>query len=77
MPQFARSVSVSRHEPVQSVRPASHEVTHMLPEHTWPEAHARPHIPQWARSLVRSRHEPEQLVRPGVHDTTHMPPEQT
>jgi hypothetical protein len=50
----------SRHEPPQSVRPATQEVTHIPVEHTCPGAQTRPHIPQWARSLSSSRHEPPQ-----------------
>jgi hypothetical protein len=55
---------MSRQVPAQLVSPVAHVTTHVLPEHTVPAAHARPHAPQFALSVVRSRHVPEQFVRP-------------
>ena len=57
--------------------PATHETVHVPPEHTWPDAHARPQVPQLLLSVVRSRHTPEQLVVPATHDTVQAPREQT
>ena len=71
------SVWRSRQTPEQLVVPARHETWHMLPEHTVPEAHARPQAPQLLLSVVRSRHTPEQLVVPIAHETEHVPAEHT
>ena len=69
MPQLALSVVRLRQTPEQLVVPAAHETLHVPPEHTVPEAHARPQAPQLLLSVIRSRQTPEQLVRPVPHET--------
>jgi hypothetical protein len=51
MPQWARSVCVSRHWPAQSVVPAAQDSTHWPLVHTCPAAHALPQAPQLSRSV--------------------------
>jgi hypothetical protein len=51
MPQWARSVCTSRHEPEQFESPDAHDSTHMPIEHTCPSAQAFPHAPQLVRSF--------------------------
>ncbi|MEZ4408983.1 MAG: hypothetical protein R3A52_21305 [Polyangiales bacterium] len=71
-----RSLCRSRQEPMQSVEPAVHEVTHVPPEQTCPTPQALSQAPQWARSVCESRHAPEHAVCPGTQVSAHMPPEQ-
>ena len=77
MPQLPLSVVRSRHTPEQLVVPDTQLTVHTPAEHTWPDAHARPHMPQLLLSVVRSRHAPEQFVVPARHDTAHDEPEHT
>jgi len=64
MPQWARSLCVSRHEPPQSVSPAPQETTQRPALHTCPLAQEVPHMPQWARSLCTSAHTPGPRLSP-------------
>ena len=77
MPQWSRSVWVSRQAPEQLVVPAPQETAQVPPEQTCPAAQTRPHMPQLRASVVRSRQAPEQSVKPVAQDTLQAPPEQT
>ena len=77
MPQFPVSVVRSRQTPEQLVVPETQLTVHTPAEHTWPDAHPRPHAPQLLLSVVRSRQTPVQLVVPERHDTAQALPEQT
>jgi hypothetical protein len=49
VPQFDVSVSVTTHEPLQSVVPAAHPVSLHIPlAHTSLPLHAMPHMPQFS-----------------------------
>jgi hypothetical protein len=67
LPQFALSLLVSTHAPVQLVRPVAHVVAHVPPLQTCPAAHAFPQPPQFAGSLAGSLHLPEQSSVPVGH----------
>ena len=72
VPQFARSLLRSRHEPEHSARPASQESWQVLDEQTWPVGQRFPQAPQWARSFERSLQESSQSVNPASQDSSHL-----
>ena len=73
-PQLPLSVVRSRQTPLQSVRPAEHDVVHVLALQMRPGAQIVPHAPQFVLSLVRSRHAPEQSVVPAAQLSAHALP---
>ena len=55
LPQFARSLPVVTHVPLQSVVPGGHDIArHVAPMQTCPEAQTVPHAPQFAGSVDTS-----------------------
>jgi hypothetical protein len=57
-PQLARSVCVSRHEPIQLLWPAWHDGTHAPAAQVSPAAHAVPQAPQLRGSVCESTQRP-------------------
>lgn len=57
LPQFARSLPVVTHVPLQSVVPGGHDIArHVAPMQTCPKAQTVPHAPQFAESVLSATH---------------------
>jgi hypothetical protein len=74
LPQFAASLAVETHEPLQFVLPGSHVMVHTPAEHVCPDGQAVAQVPQCIRSDVRSAHWSLQAENPLLHVTVHCPP---
>ena len=72
--QFAGSLTVLVHNPLQLTKPVGQPCWHRPFEHVWPAPHATPQPPQFAGSFPVLMHWPLQLVWPAAH--WHVPPEQ-
>jgi len=73
-PQLPLSVVRSRQTPLQLVKPAEHDVVHLLALQMRPGGHTVPHAPQFVSSFVRSRHAPPQSVVPDAQLSAHALP---
>ena len=73
LPQWLRSVAVSKQAEPQTLWPDGHERVHEPAVHTWPDGQTVPQAPQFDRSEPTSLHTPEQLVRPEPQVTEHTP----
>jgi hypothetical protein len=73
LPQWARSLFVSVHWPLQSSWPDGQPSTHVPLEHTCSLLHVTPQPPQLSLSLSRFTHCAPQLEKPALQDTPHVP----
>jgi hypothetical protein len=62
IPQFARSLVRSRHEPEQLVWPTAQLSWHVRLVQTWPGPQAVPQVPQLPLSVLRSTQRPLQFT---------------
>src|SRR5262245_57755471 len=60
LPQFAWSLLVSTHAPLQGVSPVAHVAEHTPRLHTWPPGQTVPHIPQLVGAVASTAQVPLQ-----------------